>query len=409
MLDSAIESQPPSARGVYDKPAGKADDVASTGFAGLLNLESLPELPLQAHLADAANEVADDAAGRADIPPETAQTSLQQGAWLLVQAAGDATRAESVSVGLSPATEDIDSFASNASDTTPLAALNSAAQTVEVAALSGDGQAVTQGIRLADPVSLALMPVTADVEVPDHTARNAAPRGEQPATLAIPAQATQGRVLDLPVDTAPAMVAADTPPVDVDVAALLSDGQVVADDTGEGEGLLKSVSMPAPGANLNAPAVLGATPATAINGSAGVVAQAQSAQSVPVADLAAHTVATIRHQGADQAELRMSLHPAELGALDLQIEQDGKRLELSITVDSDAARRAVNEQMASLRERLGDAGMQLARLDVSVRDQGQRQNADTPAPSANSDHGEGVKNSPQIAIALPADGLDLYA
>ena len=107
--------------------------------------------------------------------------------------------------------------------------------------------------------------------------------------------------------------------------------------------------------------------------------------------------------------MRISLHPAELGALDLQMDQDGKRLELNITVDNEAARRAVGEQIMQLRERLGEAGMQLARLDVSVRDQGQRQNADTPTPGAHSEPDESVNISPQRLIALPTDGLDLYA
>ncbi len=350
MLDNVLDSLQTAGRSTPDKVAGALADGAGGGFAGLLNLDSLPELPLQAYLPDVASDAADTPDSDA-LTSEMPASSLQQGAWLLVQAAGGAPVAASVNVDLVAADADI-----------------------------------------ASPVSAAM---------------RTALQSEVAPALTASAQPTPAGVPERPVDAAQAAMVSDTP--SLEVGAMLADAHAVKEFTSEGEGLLKSMALSTNSANSNSAPSVGAAPVAGVASPTSALAPAQPTQAVPVADLAQHTVATIRHQGADQAEVRMSLHPAELGALDLQIEQDGKRLELSITVDSDAARRAVNEHMASLRERLGDSGMQLARLDVSVRDQGERQNADTPAPATDSGHDEGVKNSPQVAIALPADGLDLYA
>lgn len=364
MLDSVAPSVLPAGRGASDKAGAGSSVVASAGFAGLLNFESLPELPLQAHFPDVPSAAADGA--EADLP------TLD----------GDAANA--------PVSPEL------ATELSP----NSAQHSAWLLVLAG-------GAAQAEPLSPQPGAAAADIELSVSSAIQTARSAELTSVTSASAPVVPGHAPELSANAAPTVMASDAPPPDVD--AVLADAGAVTDDASQGEALVKTTSLPLSSASSSAAPNLTLAPAAAVGGNTGPLLPTASPSSVPIADLAEHTLATIRHQGVDQAEVRMSLHPAELGALDLQIEQDGKRLELNITVDSDAARRAVNEHMASLRERLGEAGMQLARLDVSVRDQGQRQNADTPTPGAHSEPDESVNISPQRLIALPADGLDLYA
>ena len=464
MLDSVAPSVLPAGRGASDKAGAGSSAVASAGFAGLLNFESLPELPLQAHFPDVPSAAADGAeadlptldgnAANAPVSPELATelspNSAQHSAWLLVLAGG-AAQAEPLSPQPGAAAADIELPVSSAIQTARSAELTSvtsasapvvpgrapelsadAAPTVTASdvpafdadVVQADSQVLTndagKGEALASSMNLPVSSANATAvstevngsaraygESPGNPALQTARSAELTSVMSASAPVVPGQAPELSADAAPTVMASDAPPPDVD--AVLADAGAVTDDASQGEALVKTTSLSLSSASSSAAPSLTLAPAAAVGGNTSPLLPTASPSSVPIADLAEHTLATIRHQGVDQAEVRMSLHPAELGALDLQIEQDGKRLELNITVDSDAARRAVNEHMASLRERLGEAGMQLARLDVSVRDQGQRQNADTPTPGAHSEPDESVNISPQRLIALPADGLDLYA
>ena len=467
MLDSVAPSVLPAGRGASDKAGAESSAVASAGFAGLLNFESLPELPLQAHFPDVPSAAADGAeadlptldgdAANAPVSPELATepspNSAQHSAWLLVLAGG-AAQAEPLSPQPGAAAADIELPVSSAIQTARSAELTSvtsvsapvvpgqapelsadAAPTVmasdvpafDADVVQADSQVLTddagKGEALASSMNLPVSSANATAvstevngsaraygESPGNPALQTARSAELTSVTSVTsasAPVVPGHAPELSADAAPTVMASDAPPPDVD--AVLADAGAVTDDASQGEALVKTTSLSLSSASSSAAPSITFAPATTVGGNTSPLLPTASPSSVPIADLAEHTLATIRHQGVDQAEVRMSLHPAELGALDLQIEQDGKRLELNITVDSDAARRAVNEHMASLRERLGEAGMQLARLDVSVRDQGQRQNADTPTPGAHSEPDESVNISPQRLIALPTDGLDLYA
>ena len=135
----------------------------------------------------------------------------------------------------------------------------------------------------------------------------------------------------------------------------------------------------------------------------------QRFNSVAVQELANQTLAIIRQRGADQAEARLALHPAELGQLDLSIEQDGQRLEISVLVDNEQAKAAVSEQLNQLRERLAESGLKLASLDINLRDQGDRQNNDSNEEADSHATEEHVNISTPGAGKSSESALDLYA
>lgn len=368
MLDGLFDALMPT-RASTDKAMAAGDAEAVEVFAGLMDLVSLPELPLQAYLAEAAPAVEGEPAETLELP---AQVLSEEGEdapipmWLLAQ------------VGAARIPPEEAAAAAETPDTGELQA-----QAVAVAMVSPASNAKVAELDTVPEPSPAAAEKNAVIANVDS-------KREMP-TVHLPA------VQDVPAEAAEVAQLADE---------VIKHGATAVSADGERNLLAPTTSNPTTGvtpvAHAN-PLQAATPPATLAQTPTPHVPQ------VPVDDLAQHTMATIRHHGHEQAEVRISLHPAELGALDLQIEQDGKRLELNITVDNESARRAVGEQMMSLRERLGDAGLQLARLDVSVRDQSQRQNPDTPSGSMSGVPEGDVKNTTQVRIATPTNGLDLYA
>ena len=132
---------------------------------------------------------------------------------------------------------------------------------------------------------------------------------------------------------------------------------------------------------------------------------------VPAGQLAQHAAAVIRQMGGGRSEARIELHPAELGHLDLELRQDGQKLELSVTVDNEQTRRLVQDQLAQWRERLADSGMDLKSLDVEVRDQqaSGRQDSDGDAERATDSEEQGANNPTSVRVQHGDRALDLYA
>ncbi len=129
---------------------------------------------------------------------------------------------------------------------------------------------------------------------------------------------------------------------------------------------------------------------------------------VPLAELGAQAQALIRQLGPERSEARLQLHPAELGQLNLELRQDGSRLEISVTVDNEQTRRLVQEQLGQWREGLAASGMQLDKLDVGVQQQAPRQQTDAAAAEASELAAEDVKN-PSKPLRIRVDGaLDYY-
>lgn len=169
---------------------------------------------------------------------------------------------------------------------------------------------------------------------------------------------------------------------------------------------LPAMSAPEPAAQApllqGMPAVSPASPAE--------LAQAiRPDQPLQAQQFADNVLAHIRQRGDDKFEVRLALHPAELGDLSLQLEQDGSRLELKISVDNEQARRVIAEQLSQLRERMGEMGMQLGQANVEVRQEHQRQDSDGSSAGATQAHDDTVKESTPKAQLISRNGLDLYA
>lgn len=380
MLEGMLDALRPALRSAEQATsAGDAEGVDA--FSGLMQLVSLPELPLQAYLGEltAAQDAAATDTEAADS--DVAQPPLP--GWLLEQvgaATGLPAEAADNGQGGTPKTPAVDQLPEPA-------ATDIAADTA---------------VDVMSPLGLPAEQVDAVHPSPAKGPSKPLSGADAAPLSSVSARGAADNAADAQAELAP--TAALRPEAMPEDAPMPEPLQVQAQD-------LERVS-PSPLTGGSASNVVPTAPTAAPSALAGQAVTPTAAAmppSVPVQDLAQHAVATIRHQGADQAEVRISLHPAELGALDLQMEQDGKRLELNITVDNEAARRAVGEQIMQLRERLGEAGMQLARLDVSVRDQAQRQNADTPSGAMQTGHDDDVKIPTTQHLVGPADGLDLYA
>ncbi len=163
------------------------------------------------------------------------------------------------------------------------------------------------------------------------------------------------------------------------------------------------------------PAVLGLAPAVPVPARApdGLMALplASPTQPVPASELTQHAVAIIRELGAGRSHARIELHPAELGHLDLELRQDGQKLEINVAVDNEQSRRLVQDQFAQWRERLAESGIALQGLNVALREREAEPRQDSgggnehATPSAESD----VNNPTIRRYSDPSRSLDIYA
>lgn len=130
---------------------------------------------------------------------------------------------------------------------------------------------------------------------------------------------------------------------------------------------------------------------------------------VPVQQVPLEVMAMIRNLGDQRADARLALHPAELGHIDVDMQQQGQRIEISVVVDNEQSRRLLNDQFAGWRERLGESGFELGRLDVSVRDQSARRENDAQPSGTEIPAESAVNNSAPQTRLLSTSALDIYA
>lgn len=92
----------------------------------------------------------------------------------------------------------------------------------------------------------------------------------------------------------------------------------------------------------------------------------------------------LSHQKIGKAEI--SLHPAELGALDITIDHDHERITVSIVTRNDAARELLESSMPKLAELLRNNGLSLEQGTVSQQsNSGKQNNADSGLANNGSD------------------------
>lgn len=70
--------------------------------------------------------------------------------------------------------------------------------------------------------------------------------------------------------------------------------------------------------------------------------------------------------GMDGGQVRIRLHPAELGSVRLDLQIQGKRLNARVTAETEAARGVLREHLPDLRQRLVEQGIQVERIDVEL-------------------------------------------
>jgi len=68
-------------------------------------------------------------------------------------------------------------------------------------------------------------------------------------------------------------------------------------------------------------------------------------------------------------QVRLRLHPPELGSLQLTLRMEGSVMSASLDVENTVARDALLKNLPVLRERLAEQGMQIDRFDVQVDSQ----------------------------------------
>ncbi|QEG42737.1 flagellar hook-length control protein FliK [Roseimaritima ulvae] len=70
--------------------------------------------------------------------------------------------------------------------------------------------------------------------------------------------------------------------------------------------------------------------------------------------------------GVDGGQVRIRLHPEELGGVQLQLNMQGQRMSGRVVTETEAARSILTQHLPELRQRLADQGMQVERLEVQL-------------------------------------------
>lgn len=70
--------------------------------------------------------------------------------------------------------------------------------------------------------------------------------------------------------------------------------------------------------------------------------------------------------GMDGGQVRIRLHPAELGGVRLDLQIQGNRLNARVIAETEAARGVLREHLPDLRQRLAEQGIQIERIDVEL-------------------------------------------
>ncbi len=176
---------------------------------------------------------------------------------------------------------------------------------------------------------------------------------------------------------------------------------------------------PATAAPVSAPAA----PATPVAHHASAIHRPEV---VPAAQLGAtieklHDVVQLGSRGGS-AHAHLQLHPVELGAVDVRLRTTADGVVATIKVHDAAALGAVTAAGNELRENLTDRGINVARLDVSLSDNGNRQAQSAGGDAQRDGNGNGnsgrgdsattdIDDIPEEAtVALTASGLvDVHA
>ena len=99
------------------------------------------------------------------------------------------------------------------------------------------------------------------------------------------------------------------------------------------------------------------------------------------------------NQQVQAAEIK--LNPPNLGAVEVRVNVDGDEVQVSFTAQQGLAREALEAAIPRLREMFAEQGLNLADVDVSPRDSGERRGRE----AAEATQGEGVDGGDDDAFA----------
>lgn len=119
-------------------------------------------------------------------------------------------------------------------------------------------------------------------------------------------------------------------------------------------------------------------------------------------------------------KVEMALHPAELGNIDVKLNMNKGQLEANFSASQPATQALIADGLPKLKEVLAQLGMEVASMQVNVRQQGQNGGNPTPRREPSGVAGVSSKRGGDgnaTAAATPAprsggitnDGLDLLA
>ncbi|MDP7016073.1 MAG: flagellar hook-length control protein FliK [Pirellulaceae bacterium] len=87
-------------------------------------------------------------------------------------------------------------------------------------------------------------------------------------------------------------------------------------------------------------------------------------------------------------EVRLRLHPPELGALRLEVKMEGNSLTARIEAETSAARTALLDNLGALRERLAEQGVRIDQFDVDLLDRHSEESSHRSQDEEGSEPGE---------------------
>jgi flagellar hook-length control protein FliK len=104
------------------------------------------------------------------------------------------------------------------------------------------------------------------------------------------------------------------------------------------------------------------------------------------------------------SEVRLRLHPAELGSLSIEVKVQESALTARVQAETPEARTALLDNLPMLRERLADQGIRIEKFDVDLMDHSDRQPQQSPSEQTPQDGGR--RNSPSRAPIATSKAID---
>jgi flagellar hook-length control protein FliK len=100
------------------------------------------------------------------------------------------------------------------------------------------------------------------------------------------------------------------------------------------------------------------------------------------------------------SEVRLRLHPAELGALSVEVKVHEGVLTARLQAETSEARTVLLENLPQLRERLAEQGIRIEKFDVDLMDHSDRQ--PQQSPSDQSPQEQAARRTPTARPATPS-------